>query len=240
MAVRTAHARGALARAVAAAALLAAVATAPPVAAQDQAGRVVGLRGEVTALATTGSTRTLQRGAFLYQGDRVDTGDDAAVSMRFTDGSRFYLGENASMSVDEYAFKEEETTGRESFTASIFKGVFRFVSGIVAKRRNRAMGVRTPVATIGIRGTNVAGEVDATSARIMLLAPEEGDEPTAIDVSNDFGSVTIDEPGFGTEVPDAQSPPSPPRRMQLRTIQNLQRTIQGIGRIRTPQPRMRR
>jgi hypothetical protein len=99
------------------------------------------------------------------------------------------------------------------------------------------MGVRTSVTTIGIRGTHGAGEVDANSARIMLLEPEGDSRPTSIDVSNEFGSVVIDEPGFGTEVPAANSPPSPLRRMQLRTVQNLMRTLQSIGRIRPPRVR---
>jgi hypothetical protein len=71
----------------------------------------------------------------------------------------------------------------------------------------------------------------------MLLEPEGEARPTSIEVSNAFGSVVIDEPGFGTEVPDANSPPSPPRRMQLRAVQNLMRSLQSISRIRTPRMR---
>lgn len=203
--------------------------------AQDTAATVTSLQGTVSAVSAAGVSRQLEQGFALYQGDRVDTGDDATVSMRFTDGSRFDLAENSSMSVDNYAYRDNAE--QSSFTTSIFKGAFRFVSGLIAQRRSRAMGVRTPVATIGIRGTNVAGEVDASSARIMLLEPED-QRPSAIEVSNAFGSVVVDEPGYGTEVPDANSPPSPPQRMELRTIQNLMRTLQSVGRIRPP-PRIR-
>jgi hypothetical protein len=218
-------------------ALLVLLAIAVPAKAQDTAAEITGLRGTVTAVSAAGVSRTLDRGSDLFQGDRIDTGRRSAVRMKFTDGSRFQLGANASMSVDKYTYKKDSAGDNDSFSSSIFKGVFRFVSGFIAKRRSRGMGVRTAVATIGIRGTAVAGEVDASSARIMLLEPEE-DRPTAIEVSNAFGSVTIDQPGYGTEVPDANSPPSPPRRMQLRTIQNLMRTMQSIGRVRAA-PRMR-
>lgn len=202
--------------------------------AQESAAEVIDLRGTASAVAETGARRNLDEGDALFQGDRVETGADSALSMRFTDGSTFQLGESAAMSVDAYSYKENADS--DSFTTSLFKGAFRFVSGLIARARSRAMGVRTPVATIGIRGTSVAGETDATSARIVLLEPEEP-RPTAIEVSNAFGSVTIDEPGFGTEIPDASSPPSPPRRMQLQTIQNLMRTLQSIGRIRPPRIR---
>ena len=99
------------------------------------------------------------------------------------------------------------------------------------------MRVETVVATIGIRGTNVIGEVDATSATIILLEPEDTSRKTAIEVSNSYGTVKIDKPGYGTEIPDEFSPPSPPRRMPLQTINNLMRFMQSIQRINLPRPR---
>ncbi|MFT5172425.1 MAG: hypothetical protein ACI8W7_000589 [Gammaproteobacteria bacterium] len=203
--------------------------------AQERAAEVSRISGTATAISESGQSRDLSVGADLFKGDRIETADDSSLGMKFTDGSEFNLGESAAMSVDAYAYQENAATN--TFSSSIFKGVFRFVSGFIARQRSRSMGVRTAVATIGIRGTHVAGEVDATSARIMLLAPEGESRPTSIDVSNDFGSVVIDEPGFGTEVPDANSAPSPPRRMQLRTVQNLMRTLQSVGRIRPPRIR---
>ena len=206
--------------------------------AQDSIAEVTALSGSASATSERGVLRDLELGSDLFRGDRLQTALDSAMAIRFTDGTRFELDEDTSMAVDDYNYSEDEP--EPSFVSSIFKGAFRFVSGLIAKRRARSMGVRTPVATIGIRGTSVAGEAQATSARIMLLEPEEGEGPTAIEVSNQYGSVTIDEPGFGTEVPDANSPPSPPRRMSLRVIENLQRSLRNIGRVRPPTPRIRR
>jgi hypothetical protein len=56
-------------------------------------------------------------------------------------------------------------------------------------------------------------------------------------VENKFGSVVIDQPGYGTEIPDEKSPPSPVRRMQLRTLDNLLRVIRSpvrTGPLRRP------
>ena len=49
-----------------------------------------------------------------------------------------------------------------------------------------------------------------------------------------FVSVVIDKPGYGTEIPDEKSPPSPVKRMQLRTIDNLQRAIRSPARTGGP------
>ena len=116
----------------------------------------------------------------------------------------------------------------------ILKGTFRFVTGLVAKKKPEAMSVHTSVATVGIRGTQVIGEVDETSATIILIEPEDTSRKSAIVVSNSFGTVAIDEPGYGTEIPDEFSPPSPPRRMRLQTINNLMRSMRSIRRINVP------
>ncbi|HKJ49874.1 MAG TPA: hypothetical protein VKB27_00160, partial [Gammaproteobacteria bacterium] len=56
---------------------------------------------------------------------------------------------------------------------------------------------------------------------------------TAIEVSNQYGSVVVEEPGYGTEIPDEHSPPSPVRRMQIRTVNNLLRAIRNATRSAT-------
>jgi hypothetical protein len=200
------------------------------------AGQVVSLSGRVQAVSERGVARSLNEGLGVFSGEEIRTGDDSNVSLRFRDGSKFELGEESTMQVDRFVY---EQGADDAITTRIIKGAFRFVSGLIARRQPRSMSVLLPVVTIGIRGTNVAGEATATTATVILLEPEEADTSTAIEVSNQFGSVTIDEPGFGTDVPDAQSPPSPPRRMQLRTIQNIIRNIQTIQRIRVPRPVMR-
>ena len=106
------------------------------------------------------------------------------------------------------------------------------------------MQVSVLVATIGIRGTQVEGEVTErqekdgrtvdASAKVALLEPEGSDSGSAIIVENQFGSVVIDKPGYGTEIPDEKSPPSPVRRMQLRTIDNLLRVIRSPARTGGP------
>jgi hypothetical protein len=115
------------------------------------------------------------------------------------------------------------------------------VSGLIARTKRQNVRITIAVATIGIRGTHFEGEVSErqekggktvdASAKVALLEPE-GSDANAIVVENKFGSVVIDKPGFGTEIPDEKSPPSPVKRMQLRTIDNLQRSLRppaGMG-----------
>ncbi len=197
--------------------------------ADNHAGVVTGSSGSVQALSTAGVIRGLEEDDLVYAGDRIETQRRSSVALEFRDGTVFSLGESSSMTVDAFDEGDQPTLG-----ASVLGGIFRFVSGLIAKREPAAMTIKLTVATIGIRGTDVVGEVSPTSATVILLEPTDQTGPTAIEVSNAFGAVVVDEPGFGTEIPDANSPPSPPRRMSQRNIQNLMRTLQSIGRIGIP------
>ena len=198
-------------------------------------GEVAVLKGSATRTPPSGQTQALKRGDRVYEGDRVETASRSFVFMRFDDRTRFNLGPSAAFRVDAVRDGDDSV-----FSAEVLRGAFRFVTGLIAKRKPRAMRVKTGVvATIGIRGTSVGGEVDGESATIVLLESEDPESPSAIEVGNEHGSVVIDQSGYGTRVPDRHSPPSPPARMTLRTIENLVRNINNIQRNAAPRPMLR-
>ena len=205
-----------------------------PAYAAESAGKVDVVKGVAWAQSIGDVTRQLEKGALVYQSDVIRTEKDSAVQVVFNDQTKFYLGSNTEMSINKF----NDRRGEEGLATRIFKGTFRFVSGLIAKNEPRAMRVDLAVATIGVRGTNVVGEADATSATVILAEPEDATEKTSIEVSNQYGSVLIAEPGYGTEVPDEHSPPSPARRMSLETVSNIMRSLQSIQRINIPRPRM--
>lgn len=221
--------------------MLALLAGIPAARAQDPAGKVTFLEGD--AWVQEGLARNpLDTGSVVYTGDQIRTGDGSNIYMTFLDETFFALGPEASMKIDSFDRSGEAET---SFATSILKGAFRFVSGLLGRQAPQRFKVQVTVGTIGIRGTHVAGEVferqegDAgvveAAANVMLLEDEEGRD-TAIEVSNQYGSVVIDEPGFGTEIPDEHSPPSPVRRMQIRSVNNLMRAIRNTTRSRNLRP----
>lgn len=221
---------------------------APAVADSPAAAKIRALKGKVWTRGAGGSMRQLHNGDEVHSGSQIVTGKKSHVTLRFSDESVFSLGPNSQMAIDRYAYGKDPE--KSSLTTRIIKGAFRFVSGLIAKGRPENMTVQLgPVATIGIRGTHVAGEVterreegdkvEEASARVMLMEPEEGDKPSAIIVSNEYGSVVVDQPGYGTEIPDEHSPPSPVRKMQIRTINNLMRAIRSavprsVPKVRVP------
>ncbi|MDO8990732.1 MAG: FecR domain-containing protein [Sideroxyarcus sp.] len=217
--------------------------------AAPSAGQVSKMTGDNVAEArqADGKARKLAVGDAVYSGERVWTDKRTSVHIKFADESRFSLGPNTEFVIENFKYNKGATD--DAFHSRIVKGVFRFVSGLIAHGRDRNMKVSTKVATIGIRGTQVEGEVtdreekdgvtvDA-SAKIVLMEPEEEGKQTSIIVSNEFGSVVIDQPGYGTEIPDEKSPPSPVRKMQLRTVENVLRALRNsVRQSGTARPRM--
>lgn len=203
--------------------------------AQSIAGTVTFLKGEAWVQKGV-ARRPLESGSIIYVGDNIGTGKKSILYLKFLDKTTFDLGPEARMNVNTFDGSED---AEESFGVSILKGTFRFLTGLFARKKPKSVKIDIVVATIGIRGTHVAGEVFErqeidgviveASARVSLIDDDEG-RVTAIEVSNDFGSVVIDKPGYGTEIPDEHSPPSPVRRMQLRTINNLFRAIRNATR----------
>ncbi len=205
--------------------------------AAELAGRVEEIKG--TAWAQTGDEqpRKLEKGSPIYVTDKITTEAGATVQLRFEDNTKFIIGADSVLVIEQFIFKKPDQAN--SFSSRVLQGTFRFITGLIALEKPEAMEVNTPVATIGIRGTHVIGEATRTSATIILMEPEDAPpRKSVIQVANPFGSVIIDEPGFGTEIPDEFSPPSPPRRMRLQTINNLMRSLQTIQRINIPRPRM--
>jgi len=192
-------------------------------AASQRAGQAQTVRGAVTARSEE-VTRPLEKGGDFFVGDLIATGRRGLAVLSYADGTRFMLGQESEMRIAEY---REPAEGTGKLTAEIAKGTFRFVSGVIAKTHPEAMQVQVSrLATIGIRGTDVGGEVEGGRATIVLL-----DTGSAITVSNPFGAAEIDQPGWGTEIPDERSPPSPPRRMHLRSVESLVRNLGRMQRV---------
>src|SRR5207248_305281 len=111
--------------------------------------------GQVFATHADGTRAPLTTGAAIFQGDQIETGAGGAIGVVFVDDTTFSLGAAARMTIDELVFDPGANTGKSAL--SIVQGVFSFVSGKIAAAGPNNMTVSTPVVTIGIRGTSVAG-----------------------------------------------------------------------------------
>ena len=91
-----------------------------------------------------------------------------------------------------------------------FEGAFSFISGEIAKSGEDAMTIKTPVATIGIRGTTVAGKaaVEGNENSFTLLQDADGGVGQ-ISVSNAGGSQVLGQIGATTSIASFTRRPPP-------------------------------
>jgi hypothetical protein len=166
-------------------------------------GQVQDISGQVFAVRADGTRVQLSAGDQLFQGDVVETAAGGAVNLIFVDETTFALGSDARLALDELVYNPATQQGTSSF--SMLKGVFVFVSGQIAKTDNTQMTVTTPVATIGIRGTTVAGDVKPAGeeSRFTVIDGE-------IAVTTQGGTVIMSEANATTIITNFLAAPTIP------------------------------
>ena len=122
-----------------------------PVAAQneDGVGMIVASRGEVIALSNGGS-RELKQGDFIYVSDEIITSNRSFAVLQFEDGAKVTVRPDSSMIIETYIYNGD---GNDEATLSLVEGGLRVITGAMAKSNPENYKVKTPVALMGVRGT---------------------------------------------------------------------------------------
>ena len=106
----------------------------------------------------------------LYVKDRVvadefvETVVNGALHIRFADDTEFRLGATSSARLDRFVYNPNASAGELS--ASLSKGAFRFITGRIPAPGYR---LRTPVATVGVRGTDFVVLVASDGTSIISV-----------------------------------------------------------------------
>lgn len=99
-------------------------------------------------------------GAPVYAGDRVHTGIIGSVGITLDDDTRLSAGPNSTLLITEFRFNS--TTHHGSLIASLLKGTFSVVTGLIARHSPSSVTFKTPTMTLGIRGTEFVVDVEGT------------------------------------------------------------------------------
>lgn len=136
-----------------AAVLAVAFGPAPARAAGEDIGQVKVARGTVRIMRDERELPATP-GTRVRTGDVVVTGPDGSAGIAFADNSLLSIGPGSRLTLDRFVF--DPTTHAGAFESTLGQGTLAAVSGSIAKRTPDAMRVRTPAATLGVRGTEFA------------------------------------------------------------------------------------
>ena len=202
-------------------------------------GVTAALRGEVVRVASADKTTplgVLSSGSVIYLGDEIKVAKDGRLQVLLLDETVFTLGSGAEMTIDKFVYNPNKGAGE--LVSNITKGAFRFISGKVAKQNKDAMKVKIPSGIIGVRGTQVAGEIrNDGSSSIILVGPglnNLGVATGAITLTNNQGSVEISRPGYMTTI-SQNTPPSTPEIASPEQIQEIESQTQEDAEVQIAQ-----
>lgn len=217
-------------------------ATSPADSAPVQVGIAATVVGDVRrSNATIKKAVKIPRRERLAWGDLLTTKNKSKLQILLLDRSTLTLGSNARLAINRFVYDP----GKErSFTATVSKGAFRFMSG--RKSAKSSATVDSSVGTIGIRGTALDGVVGKEAVQIARKEPfldgVKGDKDSAMlvvlrgpgpnrsgdldiglaEVSAAGKTVTLDEPILAAYIPRPGAQPIGPFPLSASGLSKLQ------------------
>lgn len=172
-------------------------------------GKVTKLNGSVTVTHADGTKAPLKGGDPVFADDVVETAGDGGIGIEFADKTTFALGPKGRMVLDDMVY--DPGAVQNKLGLAVVKGVFSVVSGAIAKENPDAMVIKTPVGTVGIRGTKVAGDVRGEGQQNSFsLLPEADGQVGEVTITNAGGVTVLNQPGATTSLTSFTQPPPPP------------------------------
>lgn len=115
------------------------------------------IQGSAT-LKRDGASHSIQRGEYLFNGDKIETAKSANIGISFNDGTRVAVGPESLFVIDNYLFKPSQKTFQ--FDVNLSKGKTVFETGNIGKLAPEKVNIRVPQGIIGVRGTKFAVEAN--------------------------------------------------------------------------------
>ena len=144
--------------------------------------------------------------------DKVQTGN-GRVEITFVDDSTVKVTEHSKLVIDDFVYSGKPSTSRMALKFA--SGTARFATGQSGKMNKGNINLRTPSATIAVRGTDFATTVDDFGKSLVILLPEADGSVGEITVSNAAGSVILTRAFQATMVSTMDSRPSQPVILNL-------------------------
>jgi hypothetical protein len=133
------------------------------------------------------------------------------VTLSFEDKTTVKITEQSKLVIDDFVYDASKGTGKLAVRVAL--GTARYASGQIAKNNPQAVNVKTPTATVAVRGTDFSMTVDELGRSLVMLLPscnEKGCVTGAIEVSNEAGSVLLDVAYQATVVSSLTTAPTTP------------------------------
>jgi hypothetical protein len=128
----------------------------------DRVGEATMVIGGARVTSTDGVARVVDRGTTIRVGDRIETGVGGHVHLRFVDGGRLSVRPSSRLQVENYSHSVDQPA-LNAIKFRLDEGVVRSITGAWGEAARDRFRLNTPVAAIGVKGTDFVVKADANN-----------------------------------------------------------------------------
>ena len=172
-------------------------------------GEIIGSMG-TTWNEREGQTENTSTGYELQMNDFLQRGEDGGMIIHYLDDTKFTMGPNTELIIDEFAFDTSVVPIELAMNISVQVGSFTYESGSVSSLGGE-VNINAGNATITVQGTAFSGTVDTSGKATITLLPDSDGAVGMVTVSNDAGSQTITNAFNSVTVYNNDLAPTPPK-----------------------------
>ena len=132
-------------------------------------GTVVALSGNATQ-KVDGQVMQVELDGPVYKGAVLITEANSHLEVRFTDDTMLSQGQNSEISIDNYVFDADPNVA-SSILLNLTEGTLRTITGKIAEENPEKFEIKSPLTTLGIRGTDVVAESTESGDTYTLIKP---------------------------------------------------------------------
>ena len=130
-------------------------------------GNVIFIIGNASTSMDGQSTQPISKGQELFIGQHIHTGPNGHVHIRFNDNAFVSVRPNSQLVIENYIVDEQNPQqNRIKFT--LRQGTSRLITGKGGQANKEAFRLNTPVAAIGVRGTDFVVQTDSSITRVSV------------------------------------------------------------------------
>ena len=192
---------------------------------EQKAGEVIGQMG-TTFNERSGKTEKVEKGYIITMNDFLQTGEDGGMILKYVDDTKFTMGPNTELIIDEFAFDTSKVPIIVAMATTVNVGTFTYESGQISNLGG-SVEINTASATITVQGTAFSGTVTPTGHTTITLLPDSSGAVGQVTVANEAGATTITNAYSSVTVLSdslAPTPPSPLNQSQIKDLFDLDTT----------------
>ena len=172
-------------------------------------GEIIGQMGS-TFNERDGETQKTMMGYELQMNDFLQTGEDGGMIIKYVDDTKFTMGPNTELIIDQFAFDTSKVPIVVAMNVSVNVGSFTYESGQVSNLGGE-VNINAGFATVTVQGTAFSATVSQTGKATITLLPDSDGGIGQVTVATDAGSQTITNAYNSVTVVSDNLAPTPPK-----------------------------